>query len=100
MSAWLLTREGCNYTHLVGVHSTTIRKSSPKPVQIFLGPSSYCLEQQGVLKIKTEDSSRILVDTYHAEWYHIPDDCDLHGESSLFCQFIKLNEVLLHSYFP
>ena len=37
-SAWLLTREGCNYTHLAGEHSTTIRKSSPKPVRFFLGP--------------------------------------------------------------
>jgi hypothetical protein len=40
-SAWLLTREGCNYTHLAGEHSTMIRKSSPKPVQFFLGPPSY-----------------------------------------------------------
>jgi len=36
-SALLLTREGCNYTHLAGEHSTTIRKSSPKPVQFFFG---------------------------------------------------------------
>ena len=34
-SAWLLTREGCNYTHLAAEHSTTIRKSSPKPVRFF-----------------------------------------------------------------
>ena len=27
-SAWLLTREGCNYTHLAGEHSNMIRKSS------------------------------------------------------------------------
>jgi hypothetical protein len=47
-----------------------------------------------------EDSSRILVDTYNAEWHHIPDDCDLQGECWLFWQFIKLNEVLLYSYFP
>jgi len=37
MSAWLLTHEGCNYTHLAGEHSTKIRKSSPKPVCFFLG---------------------------------------------------------------
>ena len=37
-STWLLTREGCNYTHLVGEHSTTIRKGSPKPVRFILGP--------------------------------------------------------------
>ena len=42
-SAWLLTREGCNYTHLAGEHSTTIRKSSPKPVRFFLGPPTYFL---------------------------------------------------------
>jgi hypothetical protein len=53
-----------------------------------------CLEHQGVLKIETEDPSRILVDTY------IPDDCDLQGECWLFWQFIELNEVLLHSYIP
>jgi len=41
MSAWLLTHEGCNYTHLAGEHSTTIRKSSPKPVWFFLGPPTY-----------------------------------------------------------
>jgi len=40
-SARLLTREGCNYTHLAGEHSTTIRKSSLKPVRFFLGPPSY-----------------------------------------------------------
>ena len=40
-SAWLLTREGCNYTHLAGEHSTMIRKSSSKPVRFFLGPPSY-----------------------------------------------------------
>jgi len=34
-SAWPLTREGCNSTHLAGEHSTTIRKSSPKPVRFF-----------------------------------------------------------------
>ena len=61
---------------------------------------TYCLEHQGVLKTETEDSSRILVDSYHAEWHHIPDDCDLQGECWLFWQLIKLNEVLLHSYFP
>ena len=33
-SAWLLTREGSNYTHLARGHST-IRKSSPKPVRFF-----------------------------------------------------------------
>ena len=53
-----------------------------------------CLEHQGVLKIETEDSSRILVDTYHAEWHHILDDCDLQGECWLFWQFIKLNDGL------
>jgi len=37
-SAWLLTREGCKYTHLAGEHSTMIRKSSPKPVRIFWVP--------------------------------------------------------------
>ena len=37
MSAWLLTREGCNYIHLVGEHWTTIRKSFLKPVPFFLG---------------------------------------------------------------
>jgi len=42
-SAWLLTREGCNYIHLGGEHSTTIRNSSPKPVRFFLGPPSYSL---------------------------------------------------------
>jgi len=40
-SAWLLTREGCNYTHLAGEHPTTIRKSSLKPVWFFLGPPTY-----------------------------------------------------------
>ena len=44
-STWLLTREGCNYTHLAGEHSTTIRKSSPKPVWFFLGPPSYTLNR-------------------------------------------------------
>jgi hypothetical protein len=34
-SAWLLTCEGCKYTHLAREHSTTIRKSSPKPVLFF-----------------------------------------------------------------
>jgi len=42
-STWLLTHEGCNYTHLVGEHSTMIRKSSLKPVRVFLGPPSYSL---------------------------------------------------------
>jgi len=37
-SAWLLTREGCNYTHLAEEHSTTIRKSSPKPDRFFWVP--------------------------------------------------------------
>ena len=37
MSAWLLTREGCNYTHLAGEQSTTIRKSSLKPFLFFFG---------------------------------------------------------------
>ena len=32
---WLQTFEGCNYTHLAGKHSTTIRKSSPKSVRVF-----------------------------------------------------------------
>jgi hypothetical protein len=36
-SCWLLTRKGCNYTRLVGGHSTTISKSSPKPVWFYLG---------------------------------------------------------------
>jgi hypothetical protein len=40
-STWLLTREGCNYIHLVGKHSATIRKSSPKPVRFFFGPPTY-----------------------------------------------------------
>ena len=40
-SAWLLTCKRCNYIHLVGEHSTTIRKSSLKPVRFFLGPPSY-----------------------------------------------------------
>jgi len=42
MSAWLLTCEGCNYTHLAGEHSTTIRKSSPKPVWFFWVPPRMC----------------------------------------------------------
>jgi hypothetical protein len=58
-----------------------------------------CLEHQGVFKIETEDSSRILVDTYHVEWHHIAEDCDLQGECWLSWQFIKLNDVLLDSYF-
>ena len=44
MSSWLLTREGfnyTNYTHLAGEHSTTIRKSSAKPVRFFLCPPLY-----------------------------------------------------------
>ena len=44
-SAWLLTREGCNYTHLVGEHSATIRKSSLKPVPFFFW---VCLRRQVV----------------------------------------------------
>ena len=42
-SAWLLTHEGCNYTHLAGEHSTTIRKRTPKPVRFFLGPPTYTI---------------------------------------------------------
>jgi hypothetical protein len=42
-----------------------------------------CLELQGVLKFEIEYSSRVLVDTYHAEWHHILNLCDLHGESWL-----------------
>ena len=34
-STWLLTHEGCNYTHPAGEHSTTIRKRSRKPVRFF-----------------------------------------------------------------
>ena len=45
MSAWLLTHEGCNYTHLAREHSTTIRTSSPKPVRFFLGPPLYYKEK-------------------------------------------------------
>jgi hypothetical protein len=41
LSAWLVTREWCNYTHLAREHSTTIRKSSPKSVRFFLGPRTY-----------------------------------------------------------
>ena len=41
MSTWLLTREGCNYTHLAGEHSTTIRKCFRRPVQFFWDPPSY-----------------------------------------------------------
>ena len=40
-SAWLLSHEGYIYTHLAGEHSTTIRKSSPKPGRFFGGRPSY-----------------------------------------------------------
>jgi len=39
MSAWLLTCEGCNYAHVAGESSTTIRKSSQKPVRFFFQSS-------------------------------------------------------------
>jgi len=41
MSAWLPTPEWCNCTHLAGEHSSTIRKSSPKPVRFLLGVCSH-----------------------------------------------------------
>ena len=44
-STWLLTHEGCNYTHLAGDHSTTIRKRSRKPVRYFLGPPTYMADR-------------------------------------------------------
>jgi hypothetical protein len=37
-SAWLLTCEGCNYTHVAGKHSTTIRKSSRSQSGFFGSP--------------------------------------------------------------
>ena len=52
-SAWLLTCEGCNCTHLAGENSTTIRKSSPKPVQFFVGPPSYTLNINSGVFVQT-----------------------------------------------